>query len=118
MVYEMAKIRNHFRCTTGEVNCWNFGVRQPIDNPIDRLVRHDLFALRPGVHMAMHASEIAKLTQIYLQNLWARTAERERTCGKCLSESIHYKSAAIAAVATGREIHIIFPLLRREQGIH
>src|SRR5262245_43488019 len=91
MVYEMAKIRNHFRRTASEVNCWNFGVRQPIDNPIDCLARHDLFALRPGVHMAMHAGEIAKLTQINLENFRARTAERNRLLAQLVRETVHSK---------------------------
>ena len=52
-------------------------IRQPIDDPINCLARHDLFALGSGVHMAMHAGEIAKLTHIDLENFSATAAKRD-----------------------------------------
>src|SRR5690242_1874844 len=54
--------------------------------------------------MAMHAGEIAKLTSVDLENFSAPAAKRERTFGKRLGESIHYKPAATAAVATAEKV--------------
>src|SRR5215471_21326054 len=53
--------------------------------------------------MAMHAGEIAKFAHIDLENFGTRPAERERTLGKCLGESIHHKSAAPSAVAAAQK---------------
>ena len=74
---EIAKIGNHFRRATGEVNRWNLRLCQPIDDSINCLARHDLFALRPGVHMAMQAGEVAKLAHINLENLGPPTPQRD-----------------------------------------
>src|SRR5438105_14039069 len=101
---EIAKIRNHFRRASCEIYDRNVRVRKPIDDPISRLSRHDFLALRPGVHMAMHAGEIAKLAHVDLQDFRAPAAKRERTFGKPLGESIHCKSAATAAVATTEKV--------------
>ena len=78
---EIAKIRNHFRRASGEIDDRNVRLREPIDDPINRLSRHDFLALRSSVHMAMHAGEIAKLAHVDLQDFRAPAAERKRTFG-------------------------------------
>jgi len=42
---------------------------------IDRLARHDLFALRSSVHVAMRADEIAKFAHINLKDFSFRAAQ-------------------------------------------
>ena len=86
---EISKIGNHFRRATGEVNRWNVGIRQPIDDPINCLARHDLFALRPGVHMAMHAGEITKLAYVDLKDFWPTTTKLQTRGAKPIRESVH-----------------------------
>src|SRR5439155_7292417 len=86
---EIAKIRNHFRRATGKIDNRYLGLCQPIDNPIDGLVRHDLPALWSSVHMAMCASEIAELTQVDLKNSWTSATEQDRVLRKFLRKPIH-----------------------------
>src|SRR5262249_48656709 len=93
------KIGDHFRRAAGKIDGRNVSFCQPIDDSINRLARNDLLALGTCIHMAMDAGEIAKLTHVDLKNFGTRPTEGERTFGKCLGESIHYKSAATAAVA-------------------
>ena len=100
---EITKIGNHFRRATGEINGANVRLRQPIDDPINCLARHDFLALRSGVHMTMHADQIAKLTNVDLKNLGTRAAKREMTFGNCLGESIHHKSGETSAIATAEK---------------
>src|SRR5262245_61288018 len=86
---EMPKIGNHFRRATSEIHSRNIRVREPIDDPISCLPRHNFLALRPSVHMAMHAGEIAKLAHVDLQDFRAPAAEQERTFDERLCKSIH-----------------------------
>ena len=86
---EIAKIGNHLRRTAGEVDDWNVGLCQPIGDPIDCLTGHDLLALRPRVHVTVHAGEIAKLAHVHLKDLRTRAAKRERMRIQFLSEAIH-----------------------------
>ena len=65
---EIAEVGNHFRRSTRKIDRWNFGVREPIDDPVDGLTRHDFLPLRPGVHVTMHAGEVAKLSHVHLQH--------------------------------------------------
>ena len=68
---------------------------------------HDLFALRPGVHMAMHAGEIAKLAHIDLKNVGSRTTKRDRLFGQLVRETVHSRSNsrrdAIKVIPSGVE---------------
>src|SRR4029450_8428995 len=85
----MAEIWNHFRRAAGEIDSGSLSLCEPIDDPIYSLMRHDLLALRPGVHMAMHAGEIAKLAHVDLKNFRARPAQRHRVFSQPLRETIH-----------------------------
>ena len=86
---EIAKIRNHFRRATGKIDNRYLGLCQPIDDPIDGLARHDFPALWSSVHMAMCASEIAKLAEINLKNFRASATEQDRVLRKFLRKPIH-----------------------------
>src|SRR4029078_3898597 len=98
MLHEITKIGNHFRRTTGKVNGWNLRVRQPIDNSINCFASHDLFALRPGVHMTMHAGQIAKLAHVNLKNFRSRTTKRDRLLAQLVRETVHRKNS-VATIA-------------------
>src|SRR6202162_3551899 len=88
-LHDVAKVWNHFRRAAGKIDRWNVALGQPIDDAINRFARHDLFALRPGIHMAMHAGKIAKFTDIDLENLRARAAKHEIVLSESRSESVH-----------------------------
>ena len=49
-----------------------FGVREPSEDPVDRLPGDHLPALRAGIHVAMDAGEVAKLAQIKLKDICLR----------------------------------------------
>ena len=72
---EITKIGNHLGCAAGKIDNRDFRFGQPIDHAIDRLVGHDFFALRAGVHVAMNARQIAKLADVDLKNLRARATQ-------------------------------------------
>ena len=63
-------------------------LRQPIDEPIDRRARHDFLPLRPGVHVAMNASEVAKLADVDLEDLSLRVAERQAVLRQLARETV------------------------------
>src|SRR5262249_45911488 len=88
-LYEITKIGDHFRCTTGKVNGWNVCIRQPIDDSIDCFACHDLLALWPGVNMAVHAGEIAKLANVDLKNLRSCTTQPQTVGGQSSGKGIH-----------------------------
>ena len=66
---EITKVWNHFRCAARKIDNWNLGFAQPIEDAINRLARHNLFAFWPRVYMAMHAGQIAKFPDVDLKNL-------------------------------------------------
>jgi hypothetical protein len=86
---QRSKIGNHFRRATGNIDSRNIRLGQPIDDAIDRFARHDFLPVRSGVHVAMHAGEIAELAHIDLKNFWTNTTERDRMLGKFLGKPIH-----------------------------
>src|SRR5437667_9355552 len=96
---EITKIGNQFRRAAGKIDSVNIGPGHPTNDPINCFARHDLFALWPGIHVAMHASEIAKLADIHLKNLRARAAELPAFNHESIGKSIHL-STATTAVAT------------------
>ena len=75
---EIAKIGNHFRRATGKIDNWDVSLCEPIDDPINRLACHDFLALWPGVHVTMHADEIAKLAYVHLEDLGPPAAKCDR----------------------------------------
>ena len=91
---EIFEIGNHFRRAAGQIDRGDIRLRQPIDHAIDRLARHDFLALRPGVHVAMDAGEIAKLADVDLQNLRLRVPQRKRMLGEFARKAV-----------VGRQIH-------------
>jgi hypothetical protein len=86
---EIAKIGNHLRRAAGEVDGRNIRVGQPFDDVINGLTGHDLLALRPRVHVTVHANEIAKPAHVHLKDLRTRAAKRKRMRIQFLSEAIH-----------------------------
>ena len=82
---EIFEIRNHFRRAAGQIDCRNVGLREPIDDAIDRLARHDFLALRSGVHMAMNAGQIAELADVDLQDLRFGVTKRQRMLGAAVA---------------------------------
>src|SRR5439155_3384816 len=79
----------YFRRAGGKIDNWNVGLGEPIDNAVNRLARHDFFALRPRVHVAMHAGEIAKLAHVDLKNLRSRTAQLQTFSAESISKAVH-----------------------------
>src|SRR6266567_7021255 len=86
---EIAEIRNHFRRTPREIDCRNFRVGEPIDNAINRFARHDFLALWTGIHMAMRASQIAKLADIDLKNFRLCSAQSNSLGSKLVRKTVH-----------------------------
>ncbi len=66
---QILEVGNHFRRAAGQIDRWDVGFREPVDYPIDRFAGHDFLALRPSVHMAVNAGEIAEFADIDLQDL-------------------------------------------------
>ena len=75
---EIFEVGNHFRRAASQIDCRDVGLREPIDNPVDRFAGHDFLPLRSGVHMAMNAGEVAELADIDLQDLRSRVTQRKR----------------------------------------
>ena len=71
-----AKVGVHLRRATGYVDSW-YGIRgQDIDTGLHGFLRHDLGAIRPGVHVAMTALLVAELADVDLHDFQARGAKR------------------------------------------
>src|SRR4029077_8617018 len=85
---EIAKIRNHFRRAAGKIDCWDIRLSEPTNYPIDGLARHDFLAFRPGVHVTMHARQVAKLAHVYLENFGAPTPKRDGIIRQFLRKAI------------------------------
>jgi hypothetical protein len=60
----------------------DFGVREPPEDPVDRLPSDDLPALRACVNVAMDACEVAKLAQIKLEDICAFAITRQVVIGQ------------------------------------
>ena len=60
----------------------DFGVRQPPEDPVDRLPSDDLSALRACVNVAMDAREVANLAQIKLEDICAFAIARQVVFGQ------------------------------------
>src|SRR5437868_11267418 len=73
--YEVTKIGNHLRRAASQIDNRDIGLAQPVNDSVDGFSRHDLLAFRPGVHMAMHTSEVAKLADVNLQDLGLGAAQ-------------------------------------------
>ena len=69
----MTEIWNHLRCAASEVESGDVGLLKPLKDLIDRLTGHDLLTLGPSIDVTMHASEVAELANVELQNLRGRS---------------------------------------------
>ena len=87
--HKITKIRNHLRRTTGKIDNRDVSSGEPVENAIDSLSRHDFPPLWSGIHMAVGAGEIAKLTQVDLKNFWMSATKKDRMLGKFLRKPIH-----------------------------
>src|SRR5712691_8735279 len=86
---EITKIEDHFRRAAGQIDSWNLGFREPIDDPINCVPRHDFLALWPSVHVAMHAGEIAEFAHVDLKNFRTRATKHDVVLSKAFSKSVH-----------------------------
>ena len=86
---QITKIRNHFGRAAGQIDSWNVGPGEPIDDMIDRLAGHDLLALWSCIHVAMNAGEIAQLPHVHLKNLRPRSTQHQTLAGKSFGKTIH-----------------------------
>src|SRR5438067_9437329 len=89
---EIAKIGNHLRRAASEIDNWNVSVCEPLNDTVDCLAIHDLLPLWAGVHVTMHAREIAELTHIDLKNFRTPTTKLQTCCVKSTRESVHINS--------------------------
>jgi len=96
---EITEIWDHLRCAAGKIDGWNLAFPQPIDNAVDRLARHDFLALWPGVHVAVHTGQIAKLADVDLKNLRMPAAQRDRALRQLLCEPIHGRTSELTTAA-------------------
>src|ERR1700674_4616379 len=74
--HEMAEIRIQFGSAPGDVEDCNAPLIEKGENEIGDLVPHLLAAVRPGIHMAMHARLIAAIAHVELQRVEPPPADR------------------------------------------
>jgi hypothetical protein len=111
---EIAEIGNHFRGASGEIDGKNVRVRKPINDPVNGLACHDFSPLRPGVHMAMRTSQIAKFAHIDLKNLRTRATELQTARCQSLSESVyHFNSGLVSGFLKTRLYQVFISSLER-----
>jgi hypothetical protein len=73
---EIPEIGNHFWRAAGKIEDEDFAVREPIDYAVDGLACHNFLPLGSGIHVAMHAGEIAELPDIHLQHFGFGVTQR------------------------------------------
>src|SRR5204863_3532405 len=86
---KIAKIGNHLRRAASEIDNWDVSVCEPLNDTVDCLAIHDFLSLWAGVHVTMHAGEIAKLAHIDLKNFSTSTTKRDRPLRQLLRKMIH-----------------------------
>jgi hypothetical protein len=85
------EVRDHLRRAASDIHNRNVRVREPGDDPIDRLTLHDFSALRAGVDVAMIARQVAQLADVDLQNFGLCMAKLNSAFSECLLKTIHYR---------------------------
>src|SRR5262249_26812969 len=94
------EVRNHLGRAAGKIDNWNLSLRQPINDPVYRLPVHNFLPLWLGVHMAMHARQIAKLAYVHLKNFRAATTKRDRVLRQFLCKTVHLSDNSPPSIGT------------------
>src|SRR6266850_6662267 len=85
---QITEVGDHFRCASSEINRRNISLRQPVNQSVRGLARHDFLSFRTGVHMTMDASKIAKLADINLEDFSLGVAQGQRMLCELARETI------------------------------
>ena len=85
---EIPEVGNHLRRAARQIDRRDIGLGQPIDHPVDRFTGHDFLALRPGIHVAVNAGEIAEFADVDLQNLRPGVTKWERMFGQFARKTV------------------------------
>src|SRR6266850_8412313 len=91
---QITEVGDHFRCASSEINRRNISLRQPVNQSVRGLSRHNFLSLRTGVYMTMDASKIAKLADIDLEDFRLGVAKgqgmlRELACETVVGNQAH-----------------------------
>ena len=94
---EIPKIRNHLWRAAGKIDNRNLCFGQPINDSVDRFASHDFLALRAGVHVTVHAGEIAQPADVDLKNFGPRMPKFQAFLKKSRREPTHALSLHVIA---------------------
>src|SRR6266576_1513654 len=90
---EITEIWNHLRRAAGKIDGRNLSFPQPIDNTVDRLAPHDFLALWPGIHVAVHTGQVAKIPDVDLKTLRMTASKWDRAPRQLLCEPINGRTS-------------------------
>ena len=85
---EFAEVGVHFGGAASEVEDGDVGLFEPVDGFVEVLSGDEFFAVRSGVHVAVHTGNVAKLAEVQLKNAWSGASEGNSVFGEFAVEGV------------------------------